>query len=140
MLSSHGHDCDVLTTGRHRENPLLVPGQAFAAREEGPLALVMPLKMYPLLTMANAALIPDRLRNHFPLNGGRRPTDRERHEARDGIEAARTVLDEAVPPPSTAPHVVVPLTPEQIRRAHTGIEAARDALGEGAPEDRIAPE
>jgi hypothetical protein len=78
--------------------------------------------------MTSAALIPDRRRNHFPLNGGRRPTERERYEGHKGIDAARAVLDETTPPPHADPHVIVPLTASQIERAHKGIDAARHVL------------
>ena len=88
--------------------------------------------------MTSASLIPDRLRNHFALNGGRRPTKLERYQGHKGIDAARAVLDETTPPPPADPHehVHVPLTGEQIERAHKGIDAARHILDDDVDQNQ----
>jgi hypothetical protein len=80
--------------------------------------------------MTSASLIPDRLRNHFPLNGGRRPTERQCYEGHKGIEAARAVLEETTPLPLTGRPVVVPLTVEQTVRARKGLDTARHVLND----------
>lgn len=80
--------------------------------------------------MTSASLIPDRRRKHFPLNGGPRPTDRERREGHRGIAAARKALEETDPTAEHEPTVLVALTADQVSRARRGIDAARHALAD----------
>jgi hypothetical protein len=79
--------------------------------------------------MGVADLIPDRRRNHFPLNGGPRPSDADKERGHRGAENARSVLDAAIPtPPATTKTVIHELGSASIGRARTGIKAARAAL------------
>ena len=79
--------------------------------------------------MGVADLIPDRRRNHFPLNGGPRPSDADKERGHRGADKARAVLDAAIPdPPATTRTVIHALGSASISRARAGIRAARVAL------------
>lgn len=88
--------------------------------------------------MSSGALIPDRRRKYFPLNGGPRPSNEEKERGREGVAAARAALAAVKPDGPSGPTVVARLTPEQIVRARKGIAQARDALNNRDTADQHA--
>jgi hypothetical protein len=83
-------------------------------------------------SVGTGALIPDRLRRYFPLNGGRRPSPEESEQGHRGIAAARAALEAVESRGPRPPQVSEQLDPEQVACARRGIAKARRALQVGA--------